>query len=105
MFSYTAMLCLAANSVIGALVAIAYIVLVYGANHKAKQPLKRCNLTMRPLLINGSLFIYGTHVHHWTLSLSLLPAALCFEMWGTAGFLATMTLHGLSYPDALDFGS
>ena len=92
-----------ANGAIGVLLAIAYITVVYGINHKPKQPLKRCNWTVRPFLINGSLFIYGTHVHHWTLSLSLLPAALCFEMWGTAGFLATMTLHGLTYPDALDF--
>ena len=91
------------DGVYGVVLAGLYITLVYGVSHQPGTPPRQCGWTLRQWLIKDSLFLGGYHIHHWTLTLSLLPAALCYHMWETVAFLAIMTLHGLSYADALEF--
>merc|ERR1712091_739377 len=85
---------------LGVALAILYIYIVYGFNHKMDQPLKRFNITVEPWLRRGSFFIFGHHLHHWIIAWALIPVAMRFSMYNLVTFLFTFGVHGFLYPDA-----
>lgn len=87
----------------GVITGIIYIGLVFGYSHKMKAPLKCnwCALTIRPWLVNGSIFLFDYHIHHWLIYGILMLITIWYSAWEITGFSSILTLHGLSYKDAL----
>ena len=85
---------------IGITLAILYIYIVYGFKHKMDQPLKRFNITVEPWLRQGSVFVFGYHLHHWIIAWALIPVAMSLSMYNLVTFLFTLGAHGFMYPDA-----
>ena len=85
---------------LGTMVALLYVLTVFGQGHKPGQPPRRGAWTVGPVC-NGSLYLLGMHVHHWVIAWALWPMALCYGLPEVSWFLFWVGLHGFSYPDAL----
>jgi hypothetical protein len=94
---------------VGILLASAYVLYMFGRDNVAGDLPKHCALVNFsfsgcPLrLHDGSFYLIGLRMHHWTIFLCLLPFAAILRIYWLLGICIVMILHGLSYKDCLRF--
>ncbi len=82
----------------GALVGLLYVQIMYNAVGEAPNVCPTFSISRHVYVRKGSLFVHNWHVHHWMVSLCLLPFAAHHP--NIVAFLSILVLHGLSYSDA-----
>ena len=101
--------CEVALFLLGSVVAGTYIYYVFGTGTVAgEQPTQFIAVDVSPIgcpvhIHAGSFYFFGYRVHHWMISLCVLPIAVACELYWLSGACVVLMLHGLSYKDCFQF--
>ena len=89
-------------NIFGCIVSLFYIFIVFGIKI-IKDDIHKLPLTIKPFLINGHIYIYNKHIHHWIISLIILIFIIPFRnnkyIDFCIGFFIIFCIHGLCYED------
>jgi hypothetical protein len=101
--------CEVAWFMLGSAIAGTYIYYVFGTDTVAgEQPRQLASVDVSPVgcpvhVHAGSLYLFKYRVHHWMISLCVLPVSVACELYWLIGACVVTMLHGLSYQDRFQF--
>lgn len=89
-------------NIFGIIISILYIYIIFGTKTEVGYN-HNLQLTIKPFLINGHIYICNKHIHHWMISLIILIFIIPFRnnryIDICIGFFIIFCIHGLCYKD------